>query len=415
MKCAALTNARGLSAPMRGMALVLILAIVGVGALFGIMTWLNAQNNRLAREQETLAALAAAKEALLAYVAAQSLGAVAPGDLPCPDMDNDGVAETQCGNANGTTGQALRLGRLPWRTLGLADPAAGDPHDAAGLRLWFAASSNFKNNTRFSPRNSDTPGTITVRDAQGAVIDDAKAGAGVVAVIIAPGAAIRRLDGLQQDRSVANVNDPRHYLDNLSGEDNAAFIDGGGPGTTNDGFFLGPAKDALGNEIANDRAIVITRDDLDRAMRQRVAGEVALCLSDYRSAYGSYPWLAPLTDTTTYDDVPGTTWGRLPLVLDDSPGTNWTGKCSINAAGGWWNNWREQVFARIDPACGLEVDGKGGRCFVVLVAGRTLGSQDRSVKDQAANYLECGNETGDLAFLNGKTASCNDLAWENRP
>ena len=72
-------------------------------------------------------ALAVAQEALVAHATGRPIDeAVGPGYLPCPDLDDDGWAESTCGSQDGHTGQAQRLGRLPWKTLGIPDLRDGD-------------------------------------------------------------------------------------------------------------------------------------------------------------------------------------------------------------------------------------------------------------------------------------------------
>src|SRR5512142_1165139 len=115
-------------------ALVLLLAI---GTLFAtVATW----RISAARDRATERALAQAREALVAYAADRPITAiVGPGYLPCPDLDGDGWAESTCGSLDGASGQADRLGRLPWKTLGLPELRDGD-----GERLWYAVSSKHK-------------------------------------------------------------------------------------------------------------------------------------------------------------------------------------------------------------------------------------------------------------------------------
>ena len=128
---------------------------------------------------------------------------VGPGYLPCPDLDNDGWAEATCGSQNGDSGQAERLGRLPWKTLGLPDL-----RDGYGERLWYAVSSKYKGllNCAVSRACLDmTPeaalGTISVRDTAGALLHDGtlgdarRAGGGALAVVIAPGPPLTRAAG----------------------------------------------------------------------------------------------------------------------------------------------------------------------------------------------------------------------------
>ena len=197
---------------------MLLMLLLGVGALAVFVSGLNRATSQLERDRITNVALAQAKEALIGYAASVDLSSsgARPGDLPCPDTNNDGVAETLCGNASGSTGQSLRLGRLPWKTLNLPDL-----RDGYGERLWYAVSNNFKKNTRTSCTssgqpgclNSDSVGTISLMRHSGVTIFNATGTSGAVAVVISPGAALTRLDGVQQVRNATNANNPAHYLD----------------------------------------------------------------------------------------------------------------------------------------------------------------------------------------------------------
>src|SRR5689334_15590187 len=217
-------------------ALFLVAVLVSLAALGrnGLAT--SAQRDRI-----TERALAQAREALIAYAAERPIdAAVGPGYLPCPDADDDGWAESTCGSLSGHLGQADRLGRLPWKTLGLPDL-----RDGAGERLWYAVSTRHKGllNCAASRECRDMSpasalGTITVRGADGRAVHDGTiadarfaAAGGAAAVVIAPGAALVRADGHAQSRACANGEcaDPRNYLDvapaRAGGEDNASFTD----------------------------------------------------------------------------------------------------------------------------------------------------------------------------------------------
>ena len=148
-----------------GVIAILILFIVAVVAISFLVSSLKS-SSQTERDKVTAAALAQAKAALIGYAASVNLfGCTSPsdcprpGEIPCPDTNDDGQAEPSCGNADGTTGQITRLGRLPWKTLGLPDL-----RDGYGERLWYAVSNNFKKHSRAFPLNSDTLGTISVRD-----------------------------------------------------------------------------------------------------------------------------------------------------------------------------------------------------------------------------------------------------------
>lgn len=374
--------------------ILLVILVMGIGAAF--YTFVGPTGSAIERDKITAAALAQAKEALIGYAAGVSNLAAGgrPGDLPCPDTNDSGSTGSSCGDAAGTTGQTLRIGRLPWKSLGLPDLRDGD-----GERLWYAVSNNFKFNNRTSCilpgqpgyfvgaevgcLNSDSRGTITVRDPVGNVINDgsnpnAFTPSGVIAVIFAPGGVLQRqgagtaqirdcsgagcaVTGVCNSTATAKCN-PINYLDILTGvEDNADFTDG----SNSNGFINGVIRDANKNVIVNDRLLVITYQDLMPVLQRRVAKEVLNCLSLYASVAqnnGRYPWAVPVANVA-YADVVDTRFGRVP----DNPlsytqlgvaggvagascttpalcmAANWPITCGITQ-GTWWTNWKEMVF-----------------------------------------------------------------------
>ena len=397
------------SADQRGAAFLLLVITLVLGAAAVFYGLSRAPGTDAEKGKKTAAVLAQAKAALIGYAVAApvnngSIQLNRPGDLPCPDSDDDGDTELSCGDAPGITGQAKRIGRLPWKTLGLPDLRDGD-----GERLWYAVSKNFKYNERTSCTaagsagclNSDTRGTITIRDSAGNIIYDATntdpAASGAVAVIFSPGAVLRRQDGTLQDRTcaggagctpagVCNATttpkcNPVNYLDISGAEDNADFVDSV-PSTN--GFINGLIRDASGIFIVNDRLMVISYQDVMPRLEKRVAAEVLKCLAGYAAANnGRYPWAAPATDVTLkHDDVTNTLFGRLAdqplsqtqlgLVSTSSPvvGTllqtacagapsscmsaQWPGACPLPTApppsNSWWDNWKLHVFYGVADA-----------------------------------------------------------------
>ena len=412
----------------RGAALLIFALVMTIAALSTVLAGLNSATQANQRNLITSNALAQAKEALIGYAASVPLNPARPGDLPCPDVDNDGDAENACGNASGSTGQNLRLGRLPWRTLGLPDLRDGN-----GERLWYVVSNKFKRNTRTtctSPGmtgclNSDTSGTITVRNSDGFIVANGTGSTGAIALIISAGGALTRQDGVVQIRDVANENTASNYLDIGQGEDNATFVD-----SNTDGFINGVVRDANNNIVVNDRVLAITADNLMPVLEQRVAGEVLICLSEYAAKpqnLGRYPWAVPLTPGIAPNyatDTSGIRFGRIAdtfsatktdsgNILDDS----WTGNCNINPTTGWWPNWKEYVFFAVadayKPEPSLPNCGGTGTCLtleppssaankqvIVFVAGPRLsgveGGQPRISninKGTITNYLEGENAT----------------------
>ncbi|MES2181755.1 MAG: hypothetical protein V4493_06620 [Pseudomonadota bacterium] len=390
-------------------------------------------------EKKTTDALKKAKEALIYYslnntylnsvTCVSNTNCSRPGDLPCPDTNNDGIAESSCGNAAGNN-QTLRLSRLPWKTLGL-----GDITDGYGEHLWYAVSNNYKNNTRTRPLNSDTLGTITVRDGAGKVIYDATNGSGVVAVIFSPGNPITRQDGYVQNRSVTGLNNPNNYLDVAFGEDNASFTDGSG----SDGFILGPIKDANSNVVLNDRLIVITRDEMAVAMETYVLTQVRDAFLTYYNTNSYYPYPALFSDTscivsTSVNITAGCNSqnlnyeGRIPVFNLDQSGSTWTSTSILKGlqAGNWFqqNLWRELIYYGIAPACEITTPNCAGlqkltlnnatlapqnmKNMVIISAGKAISTQSRVSKSSVSNYFEGENATP-LDFIYDRPLTINNV------
>ena len=358
----------------RGFALVLVLLLLAAGACALLSFELVAFGAETRRDAIGERALAQAREALIAYAADRPINAaVGPGYLPCPDLDDDGWAESTCGSQSGESGQASRLGRLPWKTLGLPDL-----RDGHGERLWYAVSSKHKGllNCGASRACVDMSpdsaiGTITVRDASGTLIHDGTSTdlynvdrAGAVAVVIAPGPRLneqRRECGpsecdaagaclLDPPQRVAKCN-PANYLDRApsdryAAEDNADFIDrndAAGRARNTNGFIQGPIRGPDGSVAVNDRLAAIGYRDLMPRVMKRVALEVAQCLAFYASRPengGRYPTPSPVAQQDSPD--PALAWadgshavfGRVP----DTPFTR-----TRDASGGrmlerWWRH-----------------------------------------------------------------------------
>lgn len=427
--------------------LAVLVVIVSSAALFSILSSNNVRNER---DRKTSLALAEAKAALIGFAVSTDItnanctasnnNCARLGDLLCPDMNDDGYAEGSCGNTAGSTGQADRIGRLPWKTLGLPDLRDGN-----GDRLWYAVSNNFKNNFRTSCEapgdagclNSDTLGTISVRSNDGTVINNANAGTGVVAIVFSPGTPITREDGVVQDRGCAGCAiNPINYLDNLDGaDDNASFTDS----SASDGFIMGPILDEDGATVINDKLLAITTEELMPVLEKRVSVETLNCLKDYASnnlgGVDRHPWTTDgATSYPSFADSTEHRIGRIPDTLFTNTvvssatlmsGT-WTGDCKIYSTSGWWLNWKELVFYAVAwdrdpsiifpvPACGDEsndclsvitpIGTETDQKVAVIVAGKAITSigQSRdttSKKKNISNYLEGENATSTAATRN---------------
>ncbi|MDR2188859.1 MAG: hypothetical protein LBE62_12555 [Azonexus sp.] len=287
--------------PQRGVVLLGLMLILIIGIGFLLLQGRRGPT-RIEREAQTITALTAAREALIA----RAIGdANRPGSLPCPDLDVDGIADLAYPKCDTYSGSAY-IGWLPWRTLDI-----NDPRDASSESLWYVLSPNFNDgNTAI---NSDTPGTLSL-DGQG----------DIVALIIAPGGSLTG-----QSRPSLKIAD---YLDNVDGNPAASNHD-------NDGaYFSGPADSQF-----NDRLIALDRNTLMNAVAPRILGEIRYAvaaagltgkpLPEVDTDGDGKPGPEPEADTSNpdgenktqffpyldeaYAEIPSPTW--IPEKKDDPP------------------------------------------------------------------------------------------------
>ncbi|QDX81165.1 hypothetical protein B9N43_07880 [Denitratisoma sp. DHT3] len=147
-------RAAGKAPATRGFALILLLTLLSLAALYLAVETVPLVRLRLAQGDSVQRALSMAKTALIGYAATyrDQHPEQVFGYLPCPDLNDDGYAEGSCGKQNETV-----AGLLPYKTLRLPEPV-----DEAGGRLWYIVSGSFKNNPPAAPMNWDTQGAIAV-------------------------------------------------------------------------------------------------------------------------------------------------------------------------------------------------------------------------------------------------------------
>lgn len=301
-----------------------LLIFVGAASFF---TFFSPSSGRLRQDEQTTRIMVEAKEALIGYAVSS---ATRPGQLPCPDTNNDGLAEPLAsGNCPNN------IGRLPWKTLGLEDL-----RDSAGERLWYAASPVFTrdptscaippfNNPR-CPLNSDTRGTLTVSQDKAATVITNEA----VAIIFAPGPT---LPG--QLRDAANANNPANYLDTTDGVSNSAppaFI----AAQNSDSLPQSPPPSPF-----NDRLIVIDTTHLFTVVEKRVARTLLKMLTDYKTAFpGKYTGADKHMDNEEDDEVYR---GWLPICQAEPQ--DWE-DLGINVPAWLMNNeWWKVIYYAVAP------------------------------------------------------------------
>jgi hypothetical protein len=353
---------------------MLFLVLLVLGALAAIVTGVNASSVQLDRNRQTLSALQQAREGLVGWAASQaSLG---PGHLPCPDLDNDGDSEgAACGTA------ATRVGRLPWKTLGLPDL-----RDANGERLWYAVSRCFLERqigtetaqcaTEYRV-NSDTRGSLTIGGSAPANE--------VVAIVFAPGAA---LAGIGQSRSGPGTTAVANYLE----DENAAGID--------DLFVATAASDNF-----NDTVLALRAEDLfpsvENAVRGRIARELVPVVEAYRTAWGGvYPFAAAFDGrpSTTGAVAGGTSPLRSGLLPVDQGPLTWASGCggptAVRVAGtGTVDSTTTSVLGAM---CQVRVDYSGTSTLAPLVIDITLRTSAGAASGFFGRYCASGAVRLDL-------------------
>lgn len=446
----------------KGVALIALLTLIVLIFSALSLKQLNRSELKRLKLDKSRLVLAEAKQALIAY-ASENFTAVncgtncpRPGDLPCPDTNNDGEAEGTCST------QQSRLGRLPWKTLGLNDLKDGD-----GESLWYAVSDRYKNNPRVLPLNSNTVGSISLRNTSGQLINDASNNNGLVALVIAPHATLTRSDGQQQSRTQANELTASHYLDSAFGEDNASFTEDDA-----DGFIAGEVVQN-GQLIVNDLILPITTAQIQTVMQKRVLSEVMQSMLEFFcNGQMQVNTRQCLTNNDTFLPAPAAIdstaclsnadlglndcladdtqdFGRIPNAMPDpnDPAINIAIWEAVNTqsilrgaqANNWFqqNGWRELILYAPAPAC---TDSSTNGCdiaeqfltlsnsltprstpndlnkqLVLISAGSRLNAQNRTTladKSVLSNYVEGDNLTPS-DFMYNRTlqgANQNDLA-----
>ena len=310
----------------RGAALLLLVITLVMGAAAVFYGMSSPTRSDIEKDRKTTLALAQAREALLSYASGRLL-TNRPGELPCPDTNNNGTAEGSCT-------LATEIGRVPWSTLGVQDL-----RDGTGERLWYAISNNFKNNPAITPLNSYTPGQLTVTGIAPAN--------NVIAIVFAAGPVVSG-----QNRIAANVNNVAHYLEGENANGDTIFTTAAASGTF------------------NDRLLAITSGMLFPQVEMRVAREAR----DFLNAYFNHPARQYFPAAHAYGGAglcAASGQGRIPTDPVNCAGQQiWP-----FALPPWFgaNNWSQVLFYAVAPACrnpaALNCTGAGGFLTVNGVGG----------------------------------------------
>jgi hypothetical protein len=310
----------------RGAALLIMLAIIGLGASWFVVSKLNSETGGIeaVRKKRNAEVMNRAKQALIGYVAAQAAKQFEddPGRMPCPEASGSFGNATTEGIAPGTC-TLPAVGRLPWRTLGIEKLV-----DASGEPLWYVlaagwAKPNSTTNTLINSNCSSAASGLACATSQLNVDGTANA---AVALIIAPGpafsaAAATGCTAHSQVRPEAGPLEFRNYLEctNATSPADMSFVTTGPSGSFNDQVLTVTAAEVLpGIEAAV----------ADRANREIVPALKSVYTAPNWGLAGTdrvYPFAAPFNDpltltnpdtpdTASYNGMAGTTQGLLPFA-----------------------------------------------------------------------------------------------------
>lgn len=286
----------------RGVALLVMLVIVTLGMSWFAVTRLAARSNFVAASRAGNAeALQRARLALIGWVArtAAQAGENNPGRLPCPEAAGYAGDPSQEGIAAGSC-TLPKVGRLPWRTLGL-----DKLRDAAGEPLWYVVSQGWAFTSGTLTINSNTQGHLTVDGRSNAA----------VALLIAPGPAmiVQAAPGCAARTQTRNAPSPSMNARDYIECSNSA---------TADFSSTGPAASF------NDQVLTVTTADLlpaiEAAIAHRIEREV---VPQLKSVYAGaewgltggnpvFPFAAPFADpqTSSFQGGAGLFQGLLPFT-----------------------------------------------------------------------------------------------------
>lgn len=268
---------RGLGSLQHGSGLIAVLLMAALVGATGMLAQGDlAAKARARAHNHSMRALAQARSALIGYATsyAERHPGEAYGFLPCPDTGNTG--STPIG-ACGARGQGA-IGRLPYRTLGLADL-----RDGWGQCLWYAVAGSTKHNPKPLMLNWDSPGQFRPQTPGGEPLSPPDAQ--IAAVVFAPGVPLER-----QSRPAGSGR--RCPGSDSSSGDIAHFLDDDYPATF--GTPLDVHQGTADGLPRNDLIAWITVDEVFDALRRRsdfaprmnetiaaAAGALALRLGDH--------------------------------------------------------------------------------------------------------------------------------------
>jgi hypothetical protein len=385
-------------------ALLLLLLTFMIAASILLGDLVSASGSRTERDNETVAVLTQAKQALIARAALEvnRVGSPAPprkrpGSLPCPARDTSGVAPAvlpigdpcEPSTSTATTGanRNYLVGRLPWATLNLPELKDKDNEP-----LWYAISDEFRD-VDANRINSNTQGSLRVFGS--APADK------IVAIIFAPGAPLPWQN--RDPSSAAALNNVANYLEG----ENDYTLD---PSGQNDFEFEARPRSAIFNDIL----VVITQQELmdavENAMAARIEKEIKPWLTRYYADWGAYPFAAPFDPTVSSigqgaSPGPELVEGQFPLVVPGNGATDvrWAAPSLPVKTGGPGN---------LSPASTCTVQGGGQAILCDLSHDDALVAQfSVTLANAGLGFYPKPRVGANLPYSPGTSATSSDLAF----
>jgi hypothetical protein len=240
-----------------------LLILISMLSLMGVL-WLYSELAVNDYETTTQQALSIAQAALIGRAVADANRA---GSLPCPDTNDDGVAELLAG-----VQCPSYIGRLPWRTLGLSDV-----RDGAGVRLWYALSPDVRDASGNIVNSLQTVGQLQINN-----------NTLQVAIVFAPNA-----DLPGQSRDSAQQNNVSQYLDGSNADGDMRF-----------------ESRLIDDSGFNDRVRALSQVQLFRQVEKHALQQFAVAIQQYDASHHAYPYAA----NAAGDMQAGLLTGYIPYV-----------------------------------------------------------------------------------------------------
>lgn len=407
----------------QGAALLLALLIAIILSLAFFFRVTNSDIGDYVREQKSDRALLQAKEALIGNAVSARRNYLF-GFLPVPDLGNSRNSSplsegNSAGNFSGNAKNLSVLGRLPWRTLGIAPLK-----DVNGECLWYAVSGSAQSAQAPDIFNWDTIGHFEVFKSDGTAAGTVSTSAGnyhdrPLALVFAAGPALsgqdRRTSATDIVPECGGNYDARNYLDTYNPDANIQNIVNYFAASTNNATgtaatlalpkaFIAGNVDVAGAgdkvRITNDRVLTITSKDIFDRIKNRsdfkadidnMLNDLAACLNAI--APGSLPAASGLSNK-----------GIDNIIINCATQPTTATKSAV------LSNWKDNLLYAGGPSGSFTVSNNAGACKAILIfAGeRTMRTMAPLVAQTRATPAQKGDGAnyGDPAmYLEGSNAT----------